>query len=185
MRLTYDEIIRKCREYAQKVSTGEIQRAQWEHFVAFCYEDPDELEQIVQDYNEEMANRRRSETQRRNAAKKRGRPRKDAETVRDAEQDAQSEDAEKDAENAAENGYKGRVDAKRMECGAELKRLSNFIQGQLATSPYWGGAMSTKAIFLLKQNRTGRGMVEKQQVDNSGSVEIQVSFGGGLENPFG
>lgn len=189
MRLTYDEIMTRCRAYVAKVESGEIQRAQWEHFCAFCYEDPDELEQIIADYREEMQRQRREARKKPPAPPKpKGRPRKhpkpeDAQTADDAAKAA--DPAEKGNEDKGKDADCGAVDAKRMECGAELVRLSNYIQAQLATSPYWGGAQSQKAIFLLKQNRTGRGMREKVEQEVNGDVAIKVSFGGGLDDPFG
>jgi hypothetical protein len=143
LRLSYDDLIRACKEYRTAVQDGRVMRAQWDHFAGWIGEDSGELTAFM--------------------------------TASD-EGAGQDESADR-----AQSGE----DAKKMEARGELKRLATFIRGELATSPNWGGALSAKSIFLQKQAFDGRPMADKQEISAGGDIAIKVSFGGGLDEPFG
>lgn len=160
LRLSYDDLIRACQEYRAAVQDGRVPRAQWDHFAGWIGEDSGELTAFMT-------------------------------ATDDGEDKAQSGEDGKSRERAArdEDGRRGRnesgEDAKKAEARGELKRLATFIRGELATSPNWGGALSAKSIFLQKQAFDGRPMADKQEINAGGDIAIKVSFGGGLDDPFG
>jgi hypothetical protein len=145
LRLSYDDLIRACKEYRTAAQDGRVMRAQWDHFAGWIGEDSGELTAFMT---------------------------------------ASDESGQGDAAESAERAQSGE-DAKKSEARGELKRLATFIRGELATSPNWGGALSAKSIFLQKQAFDGRPMADKQEISTGGDIAIKVSFGGGLDAPFG
>ena len=101
-----------------------------------------------------------------------------------ASDDGAGQDESADRAQSKDRAQSGE-DAKKAEARGELKRLATFIRGELATSPNWGGALSAKSIFLQKQAFDGRPMADKQEINAGGDIAIKVTFGGGLEDPFG
>jgi hypothetical protein len=148
LRLSYDDLIRACREYRAAVQDGRVMRAQWDHFAGWIGEDSGELTAFMT-----------------------------------ASDDGDGEQRGEDAKSGTRADRD--EDAKKMEARGELKRLATFIRGELATSPNWGGALSAKSIFLQKQAFDGRPMADKQEISAGGDIAIKVSFGGGLDEPFG
>ena len=64
-----------------------------------------------------------------------------------------------------------------------LKKYITWQKGQYLSGKGWGGPNASKAIFALKQKLGGYQFTDKQEVQQSGGVEIQVKFG--ADDAFG
>ena len=64
----------------------------------------------------------------------------------------------------------------------ELKKFVTWIQGEYSVAPGWGGPNASKAIFNLKQDFGGMVYTDRQDVNATGKVTVDVSFGGSKDS---
>ena len=64
-----------------------------------------------------------------------------------------------------------------------LKKYVTWQKGQYLAGKGWGGPNSSKAIFALKQKMGGYQFTDKQEVQQSGDVKVEVHFG--VNDAFG
>lgn len=162
IRLTWDELIQKCSDYkrcvkAERGDKSKILRASWEGFAAFCGEIAADLTRLLADY-----------------------------AVYQAGQGADGAAGAADGESAESKSARTSDgwDTKKIACCEELLRLATFVRAELATSEYWGGALSLKSSFYQKQDFDGHAMREKEQTADKDTT-IKVVFTGAGADPFG
>lgn len=66
-----------------------------------------------------------------------------------------------------------------------LKLISTFIRGEYSSSAAWNGAMTSKAIFNMKQNWDGQAATEGGSGRGAGEIVVKlVGDFGGVKDPF-
>ena len=65
-----------------------------------------------------------------------------------------------------------------------LQKILDWCTAVLMTAPGWSGPNSIKAIYLSKQDFGGRPYSDRQDINASGKMQIDVRFGGKCKDPF-
>lgn len=65
-----------------------------------------------------------------------------------------------------------------------LQKILDWCTSALMTAPGWSGPNSVKAIYLSKQDFGGKPYSDRQDINASGKMQIDVRFGGKCKDPF-
>ena len=66
----------------------------------------------------------------------------------------------------------------------ELQKMLDWCTAVLMTAPGWSGPNSIKAIYLSKQDFGGKPYSDRQDINASGKMDINVRFGSKSKDPF-